>query len=129
MNQFRRIQREFDAATREGAKAPLSDAPTVRETPGAQGALQMRPKSTNARSSTPPGPRSNTARIGSQPSLPEPTQARPEGEEILIAVMGVTGSGKSYFCRAATGDDGIVVGDGLESCNATDTPVKYIYTY
>jgi hypothetical protein len=55
-----------------------------------------------------------------------PTRVRPQNGEILIAVMGVTGSGKSYFCRSATGDNDIMVGDGLESCNATDTPVKYI---
>ena len=51
-----------------------------------------------------------------------PPKARPVRGEILIAVMGVTGSGKSYFCRAATGDGKIKVGDGLESCNAADAP-------
>ena len=37
-------------------------------------------------------------------------------EEILIAVMGVTGSGKSYFCHAATGSDKFRVSDELDSC-------------
>jgi Fe-S cluster assembly ATPase SufC len=37
-------------------------------------------------------------------------------EEILIAVMGVTGSGKSYFCHAATGSDNFRVSDELDSC-------------
>ena len=29
------------------------------------------------------------------------------GREILIAVMGVTGSGKSYFCRTNEAGDGV----------------------
>jgi Fe-S cluster assembly ATPase SufC len=37
-------------------------------------------------------------------------------EEILIAVMGVTGSGKSYFCHTATGSDIFRVSDELDSC-------------
>ena len=41
--------------------------------------------------------------------------------------MGITGSGKSYFCHAATGDQGSGVGDGLESGNNADILVKYIY--
>ena len=152
MNQFRRIKLEFDAAERERSKTPLEDVvPTVQATPRVSGTSQ-RPKSTNARSSTIPRPRPNTAKTEPQPILPTsnrrygPTpkstprltkseslqilpkslKARPGEGEILIAVMGVTGSGKSYFCRAATGDGDIHVGDGLESCNAADTPVKYI---
>jgi hypothetical protein len=35
---------------------------------------------------------------------------------ILIGVMGVTGCGKSHFCRVATGDDTIRVSNGLDSC-------------
>ncbi|KAF8529924.1 P-loop containing nucleoside triphosphate hydrolase protein, partial [Trichophaea hybrida] len=35
---------------------------------------------------------------------------------ILIGVMGVTGCGKSYFCRVTTGDDTIQVSNGLDSC-------------
>ena len=61
--------------------------------------------------------------------MPEAAKVTPGAGEILIAVMGVTGSGKSYFCRAATGDDCIVVGDGLESCNTAVSPVKKLYTY
>ncbi len=34
----------------------------------------------------------------------------------LIAVMGVTGSGKSNFIRLATGSNDPVVGDDLASC-------------
>jgi ABC-type lipoprotein export system ATPase subunit len=64
-------------------------------------------------------PTLNTTKIES----PKPATLRGGDREILIAVMGVTGSGKSYFCRAATGDDDIEVGDGLESCNASDTPL------
>ena len=37
-------------------------------------------------------------------------------EEVLIAVMGVTGSGKSYFCHTATGGDIFRVSDELDSC-------------
>jgi hypothetical protein len=55
--------------------------------------------------------------------------SKPGDEEILIAVMGVTGSGKSYFCRSATGYDDIEVGHGLESCMHPWTLlVKYILT-
>jgi len=35
--------------------------------------------------------------------------------EVFIAVMGVTGSGKSYFIREVT-EKGVIVGDGLEAC-------------
>ena len=151
MNQFRRIKLEFDAAEREGSKTPLSDvAPDVQATPGACGTSQT--KSTNARFLTAMKPKTNTTKTEPQPIvpasnreyrptlkptptlaksrslqiLPKPLKVRPGEGEILIAVMGVTGSGKSYFCRAATGDGDIHVGDGLESCNAADTPVKYI---
>lgn len=39
-------------------------------------------------------------------------------EEVVIAVMGVTGSGKSTFIRAMTGNDSVHVGHGLESGNS-----------
>lgn len=39
-------------------------------------------------------------------------------KEIVIAVMGVTGAGKSYFIRKVTGREDIDVGDGLESCKS-----------
>jgi hypothetical protein len=74
----------------------------------------IQPKSTNISPNT-------TTKIKS----PNPTKVGPGDGEILIAVMGVTGSGKSHFCRSATRDDDIKVGDGLESCSATDSPVKY----
>jgi ABC-type lipoprotein export system ATPase subunit len=35
---------------------------------------------------------------------------------VFIAVMGVTGSGKSTFIKAASGDDSVGVGDSLVSC-------------
>jgi hypothetical protein len=35
--------------------------------------------------------------------------------EVVIAFMGVTGSGKSSFVKAVTGRDDIVVGDQLKS--------------
>ena len=37
-------------------------------------------------------------------------------DEIVIAVMGVTGAGKSHLIRQVTGLNEIAVGDGLESC-------------
>ena len=49
-----------------------------------------------------------------------PTGA-PNGEKILIAVMGVTGAGKSTFIRTVTGREDVVVGDGLQSCTHTVT--------
>ncbi|KAH0562389.1 hypothetical protein GP486_002912 [Trichoglossum hirsutum] len=37
---------------------------------------------------------------------------------IFIAVMGVTGSGKSTFIRTASGDESIVIGHSLKSCTS-----------
>jgi Fe-S cluster assembly ATPase SufC len=45
-------------------------------------------------------------------SIPCPPRG---GNEMIIAVMGVTGSGKSSFIRALTGKDDVKVGHGLES--------------
>ncbi|KAH7635100.1 hypothetical protein B0T09DRAFT_370402 [Sordaria sp. MPI-SDFR-AT-0083] len=42
--------------------------------------------------------------------------------EIYVAVMGVTGSGKSNFIKCCVGRDDIVVGDDLRSFNLIDTP-------
>jgi hypothetical protein len=39
--------------------------------------------------------------------------------DVVIAVMGVTGVGKSSLIRLATGDESITVGDDLTSCKAT----------
>jgi ABC-type hemin transport system ATPase subunit len=36
-------------------------------------------------------------------------------EDVVIAVMGPTGAGKSYFVQAATGDNSIEVGHTLQS--------------
>lgn len=102
MNQFRRIQLAFDAAEREGGGTPVSRAtPAAPTAHRARRRRKMDPKSTNAT------------------GIPKnPTKVRPGEGETLIAVMGATGSGKSYFCRAATGDDGVGVGDGPGSRNA-----------
>lgn len=35
--------------------------------------------------------------------------------EVIIAVMGGTGTGKSSFIHLATGDSTIVIGEGLQS--------------
>ena len=40
---------------------------------------------------------------------------RPRGEEITVAVMGMTGAGKSNFIKKLTSNESIIVGDGLES--------------
>lgn len=34
----------------------------------------------------------------------------------FIAVMGVTGAGKSTFIKAASGDDSVAIGNSLVSC-------------
>lgn len=47
-------------------------------------------------------------------------------DEIVIAVMGVTGAGKSHLIRQVTGLNEIAVGDGLESCIP---PLHYIPIY
>lgn len=50
-------------------------------------------------------------------------------EEVVIAVMGVTGSGKSTFIRTMTGDGGVHVGHGLESGNSVlyfEVPILHI---
>jgi len=39
-------------------------------------------------------------------------------EDRVIAVMGPTGVGKSYFVRAATGDESVEVGHTLQSGNS-----------
>ena len=36
----------------------------------------------------------------------------------LIAVMGVTGAGKSYFIKSVTNNNGVIIGDGLQSCTS-----------
>lgn len=36
-------------------------------------------------------------------------------DEVVVAVMGVTGSGKSTFIKTMTGNAGVHVGHGLES--------------
>jgi Fe-S cluster assembly ATPase SufC len=43
-----------------------------------------------------------------------------DGEkEAVIAVMGITGAGKSYFIQKMTGDQDVVVGDSQMSCKLT----------
>lgn len=43
----------------------------------------------------------------------------------VIAVMGATGAGKSYFVRTATGDQSIVVGGGLKSGKFSNSPTSH----
>lgn len=41
---------------------------------------------------------------------------KPSQDEILIGVLGVTGSGKTTFISKATGRKDLVVGHSLEAC-------------
>jgi ABC-type thiamine transport system ATPase subunit len=45
--------------------------------------------------------------------------------DIVVAVMGATGAGKSTFIRRVTGNDTVVVGDGLKSGERL-SPVGFI---
>jgi predicted GTPase len=42
--------------------------------------------------------------------------AIPGKEDVIVAIMGATGTGKSSFVRLVTGDETIIVGHGLHSC-------------
>ena len=135
MNSIRRIQSVFDAAEGEGGRAPpVSGAKTATSAVfRAQAPRQKESRPTLPRSWTaPPSPGSRRPRRISKSSLKstrnesprtlqKPTGVTPGNGEILIAVMGASGSGKSYFCRAATGDDGVGFGDRPGSRNAADT--------
>lgn len=54
--------------------------------------------------------------FGEEAPLGRPTVVKDGAPWALIAVMGVTGAGKSTFIREVSGDQTVVVGDGLESC-------------
>jgi Fe-S cluster assembly ATPase SufC len=43
--------------------------------------------------------------------------------EVVIAVMGITGAGKSYLINQITGQP-VVVGDGLEGCKFSPKRIK-----
>lgn len=51
-----------------------------------------------------------------QPSEPGELQFR--GDVVVIAVMGMTGTGKSSFIQKLTGTEGAIIGDGLASCRS-----------
>ncbi|KAA8913674.1 P-loop containing nucleoside triphosphate hydrolase protein [Sphaerosporella brunnea] len=66
--------------------------------------------------------------VDSVDSIAQTTPPAVEAEkEIIIALIGVTGAGKSYFIKQISGLAGVEVGDGLESCTATVQP--YTFTY
>lgn len=46
----------------------------------------------------------------------------------FIAVMGVTGAGKSTFIQTASGDQSVAIGHGLKSCRSIllDMPSEYV---
>jgi len=53
--------------------------------------------------------------VAEEDSTPEiPLKDTPK-DEVVVAVMGVTGSGKSTFIKTMTGNAGVHVGHGLES--------------
>ena len=57
-----------------------------------------------------------SSRLRSQnDNIPKIAASYPQTEDVIIAFMGITGSGKSSFIKALTGRTDIVVGDGLES--------------
>ena len=49
--------------------------------------------------------------------------AATDPDEVIIAVMGVTGAGKSSFIRTVTGDSSVIVGDSLSSGTLIQRPV------
>lgn len=59
--------------------------------------------------------KSQTSSLPAISSLPTPMT-----DDVIIAFMGITGSGKSSFVKALTGRDDIVVGDGLKSSEYND---------
>ncbi|PWW79643.1 hypothetical protein C7212DRAFT_275951 [Tuber magnatum] len=48
-------------------------------------------------------------------------------QEIIIAVMGVTGTGKSYFIKEVSGISDVVVSNGLHSCTASVQPYSFLH--
>ena len=103
---FRRIRTELGTeTTASNGVAPLSGAALPTRAQGSN------PESTNAESSRTASKR---------------TKVRAGHREILIAVIGAARSGKSHFCRAATGVDDVARGGEPESRNAANTPQKYI---
>ncbi|KAH6863571.1 P-loop containing nucleoside triphosphate hydrolase protein [Alternaria alternata] len=51
----------------------------------------------------------------------------PSSKDIIVAVMGVTGTGKSSFIRLVTGDNSIKIGEGLQS--ATTNVAAYRFAF
>ena len=83
------------------------------ETPVSAYAAILYPTANLARSRL----KSQTSSLPTITSLPTPATE----DVIIIAFMGITGSGKSSFIKALTGCDDIVVGDGLKSSKPKDT--------
>ncbi|PUU76905.1 hypothetical protein B9Z19DRAFT_1129027 [Tuber borchii] len=48
-------------------------------------------------------------------------------QEVIIAVMGVTGTGKNYFIREVSGISDVKVSDGLHSCTGEVQPYFFPY--
>ena len=59
---------------------------------------------------------------------PPPERQKPKRRrgipEVVVAVMGVTGAGKSSFIRRVTGNDNVLIGSGLQS--SEDFAVPYL---
>lgn len=56
-----------------------------------------------------------------------PNSLQPSPNDIIIVIMGVTGSGKSTFVKLATGDEDVQVGHDLESCQFKTGLLAYFY--
>jgi len=59
---------------------------------------------------------------------PPSYQSSEINNEVVIAVMGITGAGKSYFIREVSGIENVVVGDDLESCTSEIVGWRFPYT-
>jgi hypothetical protein len=64
--------------------------------------------------STAPGPVAQSCKMVLVSKMPIEDPA--ERQKIYIAVMGVTGAGKSTFISTVTGNDSIEIGEDLRSC-------------
>jgi len=87
--------------------------------------IQYSPSSTtemsySSRPTAQNGPKDNHNRAANTP-LSQAKGQRGEQAEIVIAIMGTTGAGKSKFIRALTGDQSIIEGHSLQSCTRYPT--------
>ena len=58
-------------------------------------------------------------------SFSQSSQSSPE-QDVVIAVMGVTGAGKSTFIKTVSGRNDVVVGDNLSSGSSKSSPQRHV---